>query len=390
MNRKNNKKTSDQPSFLKKAAGGFKKFRKTRVYSLCRVLLFICVCVGIGMGAAYIHHESDPTETAVQYFRAFMQQDYKTAKTLLDTTEGCYVNLSRLADILSKQKEKLDVQHYEIKEPKKEDGKWLVIFKCKSDETKKTTDFKVYLNKHYEGISLIPVFKVNINDLITKDYQVTIPEDDRLKINGEKVNPDEVRVNQNNDGTKTYIFPQILKGKYVVSCENSYGAFGKKININNANIKTNYAKAKYKANEKYQKEIDEKIESILQQYYSAVRKKQPKFDALTDLFPKDLSKTVQKSVKKSMNDIFDKEKDGDYELTEIDISNQKCDSTYNKENNTFEIEYSYQFNYTCQTKISLINSYTESYSGKFRSAMKLTFKIEGDKLEIKDFTVSNK
>ena len=52
-----------------------KKIYKSRIFGLISILFFIAVCMGIGAFAAYVKHVSNPTEQAVTYFRAFMQQD---------------------------------------------------------------------------------------------------------------------------------------------------------------------------------------------------------------------------------------------------------------------------------------------------------------------------
>ena len=53
----------------------FRKIKKSRVFSLICILVFIGVCMGTGSLIAYIQHESNPTDVAVSYFRAFVQQN---------------------------------------------------------------------------------------------------------------------------------------------------------------------------------------------------------------------------------------------------------------------------------------------------------------------------
>ena len=72
-----------------------KKIYKSRIFGLISILFFIAVCMGIGAFAAYVKHVSNPTEQAVTYFRAFMQQDYDTMYNLLDKTENKRINDNR-------------------------------------------------------------------------------------------------------------------------------------------------------------------------------------------------------------------------------------------------------------------------------------------------------
>ena len=69
-----------------------KKIQKSRIFSLICILLFIGVCFGIGSLIAYIQHEADPTDMAVTYFRAFVQQDYDKMYECLYTDDGYYID----------------------------------------------------------------------------------------------------------------------------------------------------------------------------------------------------------------------------------------------------------------------------------------------------------
>ncbi len=366
----------------------WKKFHKTRIYSLVMVLFFIAVCVGIGSAAAYIHHESDPTETAVQYFRAFMQQDYDTVMKLADIPDGGYLDRKQLISILEEQKKEWNGTQYEILDPKREDGRSVVIFRYTDEATGKKTDFKVYLNRFFHG--LIPDYKISFDDNLVKDYQVTIPKDAALVINDTKIENQDDLAATNQDGSKTYTFSAVLRGTYQVGAETTYGIGEKKAEVTKDGVRTDLSNTAYAAREEYFKVIEEKTNGMLQQYYTLVRKKKLSGKELRGFFSKEMSGELKGLIKKSVNLVF---RDGDnkeYEVTTMDLSDQKIKATYNKEKNCFEVQCSYHLKYECATKTSLLSSYSESYKGNYQTTLSMEMTPSLENMEITGMSIKNK
>ena len=68
-----------------------KSIIRERVVSLFFILIFIAVCMGIGAGMAYINHESDPTDVAAGYFRAFVSSDFNKMYDYLTKEKEVYI-----------------------------------------------------------------------------------------------------------------------------------------------------------------------------------------------------------------------------------------------------------------------------------------------------------
>ena len=143
-----------------------KKIYKSRIFGLISILFFIAVCMGIGAFAAYVKHVSNPTEQAVTYFRAFMQQDYDTMYNLLDKKDGCYISKDRYKEIMQKTRESMTIDSYKINDPRKEDGQYVVTIECTDDETDSSQNMNIYLNKKMHLPKLKPDYKVDIEKML--------------------------------------------------------------------------------------------------------------------------------------------------------------------------------------------------------------------------------
>ncbi|MCR5737413.1 MAG: hypothetical protein K6G64_07170 [Eubacterium sp.] len=364
------------------------KIGNSRIFSLMKVLVFIAVCAVIGATAAYIHHESDPTEVAVEYFKVFMKQDYKGIKKLIDVPNDSYLDEKALGAIIADQKKDLNVDQYEVKEPTKENGKNLVVIRCSNKETGKKMDFKIYLNAYRKGFSLKPSYKVDFSKYYVNDCEISIPDGDTLQLNGTDV-PEEM-VADTKDGMKRYEFPTILKGEYSICSQNQYGVFEKKIQVKENQSKTNLTKLTYGAKSNYRAKVEEAYQGMFQQYYASVRKKGSGEKDYLAFFEKSARKKAKKAVQSTVTMIFDEEHREKYGLSNVDISDLKTTITYNKKEQQFDVVSTYQMKYDCVTATSLINSYTESYSGSSSVTMKASISVKQKNFKIKDIIVKNK
>ena len=113
------------------------KIRKSRIFSLICILLFISICFGIGAAAAYINHESDPTDVASNYFRAFVAMDYNKMYSYIDKEDG-YVEKTLYTKKMENLRKQYTIDSYDINKPETKDGQKSVTIKCKNEETGKT------------------------------------------------------------------------------------------------------------------------------------------------------------------------------------------------------------------------------------------------------------
>ncbi len=365
-----------------------KKIVKSRVFSVVKVLLFVLVCGTIGATAAYIHHESDPTEVAVEYFKAFMKQDYKAMKGLIDVSEDSYLDEKVLGSIIAEQKQDLNVDRYEVLDPTTEDGKDLVVIECSNEETGAKKKFKIYLNSHRNGLSLKPSYKVDFSKYLIDDYTITIPKSDTLQLNGVEVK--EEMAEETKEGNKEYHFEQVLKGEYNICSQNQYGLYNKKVEVKEQGTKIQLKKLQYSAKPEYKEKVEEAFNAMFLQYYAAVRKKKAGDKEYLNLFEKAGRKQAKKAVSSSIKTFFNEEQQKKYEIGTMDISDLKTTVAYNKEKKRFDIVATYKINYECTTAVSLINSYTENYSGKCLTTMKATIAADQKEYKIKEITVKNK
>ena len=365
-----------------------KKWMNSRIFSFVKVLVFIAVCAVIGIVAGYIHHESDPTEVAVNYFKAFMKQDYNAIRKVIDVPEDSFIEDKVLGQIIVEQKKDLNVDKYEIKEPKKENGKQLVVIECSNEETGKKTNFKIYLNTYRKGFQLKPTYKVDMEKYFLSDCEVTIPKGDVLKLNDTII--DKELCQTKGKTQEVYHFARILKGEYSVSVENKYGIYSQKISLSKSGEKKNLSNISYQAQKSYKEKVEEQFQGMLQQYFSAIRKKDGKQKDYLQYFQKKCKKDAVKEVHRIVQKIYGDREQEKYDFSGMEISNLKTNVTYNKKKYCFEVVCTYKVSYECKTKTSLINSYTEGFSGKYEGKMNLSIPTKDSKYQIQKITIKNK
>lgn len=96
-----------------------KSIIRERVVSLFFILIFIAVCMGIGAGMAYINHESDPTDVAAGYFRAFVSSDFNKMYDYLTKEKEVYINKETYTEAMKQMRLQYTIDSYEILDPEK-------------------------------------------------------------------------------------------------------------------------------------------------------------------------------------------------------------------------------------------------------------------------------
>lgn len=371
---------------------GIKKIKKSRMFSLICVLLFIGGCMGIGSLIAYIQHESNPTDVVVTYFRAFVQQNYDKMYECLYQDEGYYIDKNMYVKEMKKIRQNYVIDSYDIKEPAKKDGKQSVTITCKDDETKKNQDFVVDIESKREGMNIIPDYYVDITQMLAKEVRITIPKSDKLELNGTIIDNKTVEV-QENGNNSVYYFERIFSGDYKVSATNDIYARNKNCNIKGAKIDIDLTKEKLTANDKYEELITNHGRKTINQFYKAVRSRDKNNKKLRSMFAtKKVKNKVSKLVEASEDIIFWPEKRNvdKFKVLDMNIRNLQTSIRYDVESKTYILTCTYKYKYVSATDTSLANSYVERISGACSSKLILTYKADKEQVSIVDVKLSNK
>ena len=369
-----------------------KKIKKSRIFSLICILLFICVCMGIGSGIAYVQHESDPTDVAVTYFRAFVQKNYEKMYECLYQDEGYYIDKEMYINKIKKLRETYVIDSYDIGEPTIKDGKDAIIVECKNESEKKSQNFVIYIESERKGMNIIPDYYIDAGSMLVKDVKITIPKDDALKINGKIFDKEAYRITESNNNN-VYHFEKMLIGKYAISATNDIYARNKTLNIDGEHTNIDLTKEKITANDKYQKIITENGKKLINQFYKSVRNRDKDNKTLMKMFgTKKLKSKASELVEESEDIIFWPEKRNveKFKVLDMNIKNLKTSISYSKKDKNYILACTYQYKYVSSTDTSLANSYVDRISGTCSSKLTLIYKADGDSVAIEGIKLTNK
>lgn len=368
-----------------------KKFKKSRIFSLICILLFIGICFGIGASIAYVQHEANPTDEAVKYFRAFAQQDYEKMYECLYQEKGYYIEKDMYVKEMKNLRERYTIDSYDIKEPATKGGKQSVTVKCKNETSNETKEFVVYIKSVRHGIQMIPDYYVDIENMMAKEVDITIPKNDKLQLNGNLIDNNTTDIEEEKDNSK-YHFTGILEGKYNVSASNDIYARNKTITVGGENVEIDLSKEKLTANEKYTKLITNNGKKIINQFYKATRNRDTKNKTLQKMFAsKKTRKKVSKLVEESQDIIFWPEKRNvdNFKVLDMKIKDLKNTISYSKKTKHYTIVYKYKYKYVSSTDTSLANSYVDKISGTCHCTLTIMYSVDGNKLTVKDIKLKN-
>lgn len=372
-----------------------RKIRKSRVYTLFGILIFIALCIGVGSFIAYVQHKSDPTEQVVEYFRAFVRKDYDKMYGCLNIDDGYYINKDMYTESMKKIRESMSIDSYEIQKPKSSNGRKVVTIKCKDLQTNKVQDFHVYLNGKRTAFQIVPDYVINIDDMMAENFSVTMPIGNYLELNGSKVDEKATEIITDQDKkTVTYVIDHLLMGQYKVSATNKYYAEVKNIKVEKANAKVQFTGETYTANDKYEELIAERGENVIGQFYKAVRERNPSKKKLVACFDnnKDLIKKVGELVQESQEIVYwpDTKNIDNYNVIDMKMSRLDYVIKYNPEKKEYKVTYHYSYDYVSATETALYTSYVYKLSGKCESTMKLTYCLKEDDIALTNISISNK
>ena len=336
-----------------------KKIKNSRILSLFGILLFIAVCIGVGAFAAYVQHEADPTECAVQYFRAFVQKDYNKMYESLDREEGYYINKKMFCDTIRKMRESYVIDTYEIKNPEKENGVTTVTVNCENNQTKESRAFIIYIQERRKGLQIVPDYYISPGQMMVENFSVVVSSEEQLQLNGETITEKMADITRDKSGNKVYRMKGALFGDYEISATNPYYAVNTSLNLKKADTRIDLTKGKKTANEKYTKEIKEKIKELVEKSQEIV------------YWPE------RKNIDK-------------YKVIDMKIGKIGYDIRYQQKDKTYQVVCSYQYNYVSSTDTALYTSYVYRLSGTCKSELSITYGLQKDKLVIRKIELENK
>lgn len=369
-----------------------KNIKKSRIFSLICILLFIGICMGAGSLIAYIQHEANPTDMAVTYFKAFVQQNYDKMYECLYQEQGYYIDKSMYIEEIKKLRESYTIDSYEIKEPETKEGRESVTVKCKNDTTKETKDFVVNIQSTREGVQIIPDYFVDVRDMMAESVDIIVPKPDNLEFNGIIIDEKNAEITEQQENY-TYHLKGMLAGKYNISATNDIYARNKTLNISGKDIKVDLTKEKLTANDKYKKLITDHGKKIINQFYKATRNRQGKNKTLLNMFStKKLKGKVSKYVQDSEDIIFwpEKRNADSFKVIDMKISNLKTSISYSTKEKHYVLVCTYLYKYVSSTDTSLTSSYVDRISGTCTSKLTLVYKGDGDKVTVENIKMTNK
>lgn len=371
-----------------------KKIRKSRIFSLVKILIFIAVCIVAGAFIAYVQHESDPTEQAVVYFRAFVQKNYDKMYECIDKEDGYYLNKDMYVDKVKEIRESTVIDSYTIKEPKEENGKQLVTIECTNADTGESKDLNIYLNERRKGIQLVPDYYINVDSFVVNNFSVVMKAENHLELNGETITEDMADISTDKNGNVTYSIEGIISGNYKVCAVNNYGVLVKDITLSEKDTRVELTGEDYTANDKYAKLLSDSGSKFMDLFYNAVRKRTPdakKLKAQLGNNEKLISK-VEGLVNESMEVVYWPETKNidNYTVKDMKTNDLKSSIKYLQDKKQYIIKYSYNYDYTSATDTALYTSYVYSLSGNCKSEMTLTYKLKDDNIVLSDVKITNK
>lgn len=367
-----------------------KKIFKSRIFGLVEILLFIVAFMGAGAVIAYVEHISNPTDYGVEYFRAFVAQDYDKMYDMIEKKEGYYISKDRYKEIM-KQTRKLNViDSYKINEPVKENGKYVLNVLCTDNTSETEQEFNIYLTKINSFPSIKPSYKVSIDKMIVNDLSIKIPAGDNLKIDGKKL--ENIDFTEKN-GVKQYSILGILNGNYKITCENSICAKNITVDVVKNGCQIDLTSGNYTANENFSEKISNDATNIIERYYEAARKRNKNAKDLVKCFQsEEAKKNITKSLKKTINILYKSEKKNidNYSVKEFKIKDTKKNISYNEEIKSFEVTYIYNYDFVCGTETTTYTSYVEEYSGSCQANLKLTYSVDGENINVTKVSLKEK
>ena len=145
--------------------------------------------------------------------------------------------------------------------------------------------------------------------------------------------------------------------------------------------------------EKYTKEIKENVNLVINQFYKAVRDRNPDRKKLQQIFTtKKIKEKIKELVEKSQEIVYWPERKNidKYKVIDMKIGKIGYDIRYQQKDKTYQVVCSYQYNYVSSTDTALYTSYVYRLSGTCKSELSITYGLQKDKLVIRKIELENK
>lgn len=365
-----------------------KKIKNSRIFSLLQVLFFIGICFVIGAGAAYIQHKSDPTDKAVLYFRAFLENDYEEMYQYVEKEEGQYIDKDMYISLMKNIRSDMKIDSYEILDPIKNGDKYEVSVKCVNQDKDSIENFVINLSKKRSGLQIIPDYTIDISLMLVDDVTIEIPTGYKLLLNNKEVTDIKPK---SEDKKHIYEIKALLNGNYTVAAEDEYSALKKSMQVVKNGETIKLSGDNYTASSRYQDLIVKNSEAFIEQFNKAVRNRKPERKEMLKLVSKDIKEKVSQYALEAQSIVYWPEIKtiADYTVSEMKLSEFDKKIVYNKKKNNYTVTYKYSYDYKSETSTALYNSYVYVLGGTCKTTLKMTYDIKDEKVVLSDITMEN-
>lgn len=365
-----------------------KKLKKSRIFSLVQILLFIGICFVIGATAAYMQNKSDPTDKAVLYFRAFLENDYEEMYQCVEKQEGAHIDKDMYISVMKNIRNNMNIDSYKILDPVKEDGKYVVNVECINLDNDTSQEFVVRLNKKRSGLQIIPDYTVDISQMLVNDITIEIPAGFKLLLNNKEVKTSDIKSENKKD---IYVIKSLINGNYKVSAEDEYSALEKSAEFVRDGEQVKLYGDKYTASNKYETLIVNSSENFIKQFNQAVRSRKPERKEMLKLVEKGLKEKVSQYALDAQSIVYWPEikNIAEYTVSEMKLTPFEKEIVYNKKKKNYTVTYNYSYDYKSETSTALYNSYVYVLGGTCKTTLKMTYDIKDEKVVLSDITMEN-
>lgn len=368
----------------------WKKIRKSRIYSLIKILLLIVVCFIIGASAAFVNHESDPTDEALEYFESFIQEDYEKMYSMLEIPEDKYIDKDLYIQNMKKIRSNITIDTYEIIDPVEEEDTFVVSFSCINLANDTSQNFVVRLKEKREGLQIIPDYQVSIEHMMIDNLVIEIPTGFDLLLNGKSV-VDAANVTSENK-KDIYTISGLIGGTYTIEAAQGPKALVETVDVVKNDTLVKLKGNDYTASNKYGSQIKTASQNFITEFYEAVKSRNPEKKSLHKILGNDELKTqVSQLVLESQEIVYwpDIRTIADYNVSQLELSPFDISIVYNEKQNQYNVTYKYSYDYKAETSTTLYNSYIYVLTGTCTTSLNMTYDIVEDGVVLKDITMEN-
>jgi hypothetical protein len=373
-----------------------KKVIKSSFFQNTVGMLIVAACILLGAFLAIYENKTNAGIVANEYFECYLRNDFEGMYKYVDVQESEFVDYDAFAYKLEVEKPQGSLTDYTISKPKKKGNKATVTVKYTNSFSGEEEKFVITLVKTRESITdLIPEWRVNIDDWIVNDVEISIPEGATLLVDGNATD---------NEGTQTedktyFSIDRMLSGDHDFYVETTLGEGTQTDNISkdgtNIDISTDIVTLK----SEYSEELYDNADEVIMALFEAAKDRDKSYKAVKSYFTKAGREDLKKAFSKIRKILFlnDVEEDIDsslYEITDLVVADMTKSVNSFNENGDIVIKVKFEFDFTAQSNTSedaiYYSSYVSEYSGTYLSTVKLYYSYKDGDWKLTDISIKNK